>query len=87
MKLYLVSQKQNNDYDTYDSFVVAANNEEEAKNTNPHNGLQLSKKDWEDYGNKWRTWCDDIKHVDVKYLGKANSSVKQGIVCSSFYAG
>ena len=35
MNLYYVWQDENNDYDTYDSFVVCAENEEEAKNTHP----------------------------------------------------
>ena len=41
MKLFLISQKENNDYDTYDSAVVAAENEEIAKEMNPHNGLPM----------------------------------------------
>jgi hypothetical protein len=83
MKLYLVSQKQNNGYDTYDSFVVAANDEEEAKNTHPYTGRSMSTEDW---GNNY-VWCDDVKHVKVKYLGEADSLIHQGIVCSSFNAG
>ena len=31
MKLYLISQSKNDDYDTYDSAVVCAESEEEAK--------------------------------------------------------
>ena len=32
MKLYLLSQDDNNDYDTYDSIVVCAESEEDARN-------------------------------------------------------
>ena len=35
MNIYLVEQDVNNGYDTYDSFVVVAENEEIAKHTSP----------------------------------------------------
>ena len=35
MNLYKISQSANNDYDTYDSAIVAAENEEEARKINP----------------------------------------------------
>ena len=35
MKLWLLSQDKNNDYDTYDSCVVVAENEEDAKKFAP----------------------------------------------------
>ncbi len=35
MNIYLVHQSVNNGYDTYDSFVVVAENEEIAKHTSP----------------------------------------------------
>ncbi|MFA6125419.1 hypothetical protein [Sphingomonas sp.] len=39
MKLFLISQNQNYDYDTYDSAVVAAPDEETARLMNPRNGM------------------------------------------------
>lgn len=38
MKLFLISQTQNNDYDTCDSAVVAAPDEETARSTTPAMG-------------------------------------------------
>ena len=35
MNIYLVEQDVNNGYDTYDSFVVVAENEDTAKHTSP----------------------------------------------------
>ena len=35
MKIYEISQDENNAYDTYDSAIVCAENEEEAKKINP----------------------------------------------------
>jgi hypothetical protein len=35
MNLYLISQNVNNDYDTYDAAVVAANSEDEARLIHP----------------------------------------------------
>ena len=56
MTLYLLSQKNNRGYDTYDSFVVAALDEEEAIFTHPS--------DCVDYG--WNPekgyWEGDTKH-------------------------
>ena len=81
MKLFLISQEQNNDYDTYDSAVVAAPDEETARQMNPDNGKPM----------EWRkqnsTWCSVPEHVAVRYLGKAVSGTEQGVVCASFNAG
>jgi hypothetical protein len=63
MKLFLISQKQNNTYDTYDSAVVAARNAEDATFTSPGNGKHIT--DWsDDY-----SWCNSVRHVTVEYLG------------------
>jgi hypothetical protein len=32
-------------------------------------------------------WCDKPESVEVKYLGEAAETVKQGIVCASYSAG
>jgi hypothetical protein len=84
LKLYLVSQTENSDYDTYDSFVIACEHEDVARNTNPQDGCVMTKKDW---SYLYSTWCPSPDHVIVTYLGIADASVKHGIVCSSFNAG
>ncbi len=81
MKLYLVSQDQNNEYDTYSDFVVCAESEEEARNTHPAR--------WRD--NPWTeradVWCQSPDQAEVKYLGEAADDLEKGIICASFHAG
>jgi hypothetical protein len=84
LKLYLVSQTENSDYDTYDSFVVACKSEEEARHTNPSNGIVMTEEDW---SYPYSSWCSSSDSVKVTYLGIADPSVHHGIVCSSFNAG
>lgn len=82
MKLFLISQEQNNDYDTYDSAVVAAPDEEIAKQMNPGTGKPMA--DWKK-GNY--SWCGGPEDVTARYLGEASGDVEQGVVCASFNAG
>ena len=84
MKLFLIEQDQNCDYDTYDSAVVAALDEESARVTNPSNGSLMKNKDW---NRKYSSWCNGPEYVTVRYLGEAIDGVEPGIVCSSFNAG
>lgn len=74
MKLYLVSQSENHNYDTYDSFVVAAASEDAARRWHPEG-------DWEGCG-----WCSSPDKASVKYIGEAAEGVI-GIVISSYNAG
>lgn len=83
MKLFLVSQDENNDYDTYDSFVIACETEDEAKNTHPC-GEPMTEEQWNDI---YSSWCSSVKHVKVQYLGEADKSLEEGVVCASFNAG
>lgn len=50
-QLYKISQTKNNNYDTYDSAIVIANSEEEAKKIHP-SGVYY----WKE--NKWVSWDD-----------------------------
>lgn len=79
LKLYLISQSENNGYDTYDAAVVAAYSEEEARMSNPDVG------GWE--GNRFTAWCHSPEQVQVLYIGVAASYVEPGEVLSSFNAG
>lgn len=83
MNLYLISQTENSDYDTYDSAVVCAPNEDEARNTNPSDG---NKFDWAASDRIWH-WCSSPGAVTVKLLGRANETVEAGLVCASYHAG
>jgi hypothetical protein len=84
MKIYRLSQDVNTKYDTYDSCVVIADNEEEAKLITPSGErfIELSEDDWL-YGD-WVRKASDIK---VEYIGEAKSGSKKGVICSSFNAG
>lgn len=79
MKLWVISQSVNRGYDTYDSAVVAAETEEEARNILP------SRESWDDaylYG----VWANKPSEVDVKYLGETDREI-YGVVLASFNAG
>ena len=81
MKLYLLSQDENNGYDTYDSCVVAAENQKDARRIHPSGNV----------GTKWdtvfSTWCKSPSSVKVELIGEAAPNVKAGVICSSFNAG
>ena len=76
MKLYLITQEINNDYDTYDSFVVVAEDEESAKTVHP---LDTDK--------SFGSWVKDVKDIQVEYLGEAKEGIKKGEILGSFNAG
>jgi hypothetical protein len=84
MNLYLISQEENNGYDTYDSAVVFANNEDEARNTNPSTGCPM---EWEDTSSGIPSWCRYPESVKVELLGVAIEGSENGVICSSFNAG
>jgi hypothetical protein len=82
MNLYLISQTVNQNYDTYDSAVVVAETEQEARNMLPEKWARLPDNDMEyDLGE----WCkpEDVK---VKLVGVAAEGVT-GTVVASFNAG
>jgi hypothetical protein len=95
MNLYLVYQRVDKDYDTYDSFVVCACSEHIARVTHPATGRQLCI-DYDGYflldgeGTAFTplyNWVDHIGDVNVTLLGEADASISAGIVCRSFNAG
>lgn len=81
MKLYHIWQTDNNDYDTYDSAIVAALSPKIAKNINPNSGHLM---DWNNYDYRW---CSSVDEVYVEYIGIAKRGIKQGVICASFNAG
>ena len=83
MKLYLLSQNEVSGYDTYDSIVVVAENEEEAKNISPYN------KDLSEVTGSYDTWVgkDNIDKIKVTYLGEAKEGLEKGVIIHSFNAG
>jgi hypothetical protein len=81
LNLYLISQNENNDYDTYDSAVVAAPDENAARLIHPETGRPAEAADW-----SW-TWTSDPSKVNVKLIGQALDGTKIGAICSSYNAG
>jgi len=79
MNLYLISQKVNNGYDTYDSAVVAAESEDAARSIHP------SGSDWDGESQMYGTWCAK-ENVTVRLIGTAADGVS-GVICASFRAG
>ena len=84
MKLYLISQTENQNYDTHDSAVVCAPDESTARNMNPSGGGQMTEEKW---SRNYSSWCRSADAVTVEYIGEAADGVKSGVVCASFNAG
>ncbi len=92
MKLWLISQSVNSGYDTYDSAVVAAMTEEEAKVISPSEFYKWLNGSWyfetisgflpSENG----SWADP-KDVSVELLGEALETTEAGVICASFNAG
>ena len=76
MNLYLISQTANNDWDTYDSAVVAAPDENTAKHMLPGNISSDAA-----VASVWTS----PENVKVKYLG--TTELPQSVICESFRAG
>ena len=91
MNIYLLSQSTNTGYDTWDSCVVIAKDEEEARMTHPY--YRYFTDDPNDEYNNWNGisgdydgWCNS-KYVSVELIGTAANGMKRQVVCSSFHAG
>lgn len=90
LNLYLISQTNNDDWDTYDSAVVAATSEEEAQLIHPSGDEKKNlpgKPDEDGDYYKWRDWTPRHEEVSVKLIGKAAKGIDAGVICSSFHAG
>jgi len=94
MKLFLITQSANNDYDTYDSAVVACETEEDAQYTHPDYHFKWVDGEWvfqinngktDKLGQEVSNWTNP-KNVSVKLIGEAAEGIK-GVVCASFNAG
>lgn len=83
MKLFLISQDENRDYDTYDSAVVCAPDAESARLIDPAGqGGSMAK-----LKSGYSSWCSSPDKVHVQLLGDAISELPVGVVCASFNAG
>lgn len=90
MNLYLIYQDKNTSFDSYDSAVVAAETEEDARLIHPRMNEEgvfpwSSRDDWpltESHGD-WTT----PNHVGVCLIGVAKEGTQRGVICASFNAG
>ena len=99
MNLYLISHDADDYYDTFDSAVVAAESDEDARNISPCKLVtHVADGHWmgthpsgrnkgEAYKRSGSTWVNhsNIKVIKVKYLG--TTKLERGLVLSSFNAG
>ena len=97
MKIYLLSQDIVSGYDSYDSAVVIAENEDEARKIHPNILVtHITNGQWMgtysgggEYVNKSfeLVRCSDIDKISVKYIGEADTIQQKGLVLASFNAG
>ena len=76
--LWVLTQRQNRGFDTFDSCVVAADDEASAKLITPDNT-----------GFRFRNprWAYDIEHVTAEKLGVCKGNRRGTVIISSFNAG
>jgi len=90
MKLFLISQTVNNDYDTFDAAVVAAEDEVAARHIHPR-GMEQGKLSTPPDTTQWDNifafddWANSPNDVKVIYL--AETHLPAGIILASFNAG
>lgn len=82
MNLYLLKQEENKTYDSYDSCVVCAATEEDAKTINPDDsGITFTPTE------KFPYWARTFEGVMCKYIGVAAEGMKRGVIVASYNAG
>ncbi|RZK44556.1 MAG: hypothetical protein EOO61_03430 [Hymenobacter sp.] len=99
VNLYRISQNENNGWDTYDSAVVAAENEEAAKRVHPSEYSEFfdeENKRWYSlsvngdryYGFASGDWARTVDEVKVELIGTAVEGIQPGQrIVTSFNAG
>lgn len=80
MKLWLLTGTASG-YDTYDGVVVAAANEEKAKQILPSPYM-----DWRKPSTTW-SWAESPDQVTAKLIGTAVKGTPEGVILDSFNAG
>lgn len=94
MNIYLLTQQENVGYDTYDSMIVAAQDEKSAVLIHPSEYVwNDTTKHWHyDYGNRSPVrydngWATTPENVVCKVIGTATDGTEEGIILASFNAG
>ena len=87
-RLYLVKQNENNNWDTFDSFVVVASNAEIARQYHPVHDAYGDRYPEGRWGNHHSSWCSHPNKATATYLGDYVGDKTEGyLVCCSFNAG
>ncbi|ADV46459.1 hypothetical protein [Nitratifractor salsuginis] len=95
MNIYLLSQDENTGYDTYDSMVVYAEDEDQARKISPDGAYAWVNNGWCFLPHKQKCaepeergdWANKLENIKVKFLGTTDRDVKPGVICASFNAG
>lgn len=89
MNIYKLSQTENKGWDTFDSMIVIAENEDQAKLMFPHSDNLEGDYDFStNYWGRLDYWATSPKNVNVELLGMCYfSDSKPKIVLASFNAG
>jgi hypothetical protein len=84
MNLYLITAKTRG-YDVFDSAVVAAETESDARHTHPAN---CYKGRWWEEGAYFATMCWVVpSEVSAELIGVASEGTEPSVICASFNAG
>jgi hypothetical protein len=83
MKLWKISQTTNDDFETYDEAIVAAETEEDARRMHPGRGLYWSEREQIEGRSDWVP----VKDVKVEYIGEAKPETIRQVIVASFKAG
>lgn len=87
MNLYLISQTENGGYDTFDSAVVVAKNEEAARHVHPQTSW-LSGSSEQHWDKGTYSWANTPEEVTAQLIGRASEDQQPDtVICASFNAG
>jgi len=86
VKLFRIFQEVNDDYDTYDSAIVCAENKESARKIHPSSDSPNNVTETLENNDITCYWCG-WKDVKVEYIGKAKEGMKRHCLLASFNSG
>lgn len=79
MKLWLISQTENEGYDTYDSAIVVAESVEQARAIHPSK--------YSSWNEHYSSWASSPEHVSAVCIGTAQDGIQGPVILASFNAG
>lgn len=87
MNIYYLEQDDNQGYDTFDSCVVIAENEENARTITPADEKGVIERNWKNADKPWFGWAKKPENVKVTYIGSNENATEEELICASFNAG